>query len=328
MPPIRNADTDSSPRRWLALHAGSLGDCVLAIHLLSALRSGGRPVVVMLAARSSVAEWAAKNGLIESAMSHDRLMNSRSNLDIMVTAVPAGRFEGVVSFVGECSVAFQEQLRGVCGGPVHVVDPRAREGTARAGHHITQQWAADLVALGCDVDMTRIGTATLTGDPRSERRRAKADCFASEEERSVLIHPGSGGLKKCLSLKLLEGLAATIQRGGHRVSWMIGPDEVERFGPSFTERHEGSARVIYEEHIGNAADIVAGADLFIGHDAGMTHVAAMTGTKTIAAFGPTDPRVWRPLGPHVEVILFPEDNATPARWLESVAERITQIVSK
>ena len=41
---------------------------------------------------------------------------------------------------------------------------------------------------------------------------------------------------------------------------------------------------------------------FIGNDSGITHLAAYLGCPTIAVFGPTDPRVWGPVGRRSRVI--------------------------
>jgi heptosyltransferase-3 len=40
--------------------------------------------------------------------------------------------------------------------------------------------------------------------------------------------------------------------------------------------------------------LVAGARLFVGPDTSVTHLAAATGTPTVALFGPSDPRLWGP----------------------------------
>ena len=44
------------------------------------------------------------------------------------------------------------------------------------------------------------------------------------------------------------------------------------------------------------------APLYIGHDSGITHLAAMSGTPTIALFRNSPVHQWRPLGPAVRVI--------------------------
>jgi heptosyltransferase-3 len=41
---------------------------------------------------------------------------------------------------------------------------------------------------------------------------------------------------------------------------------------------------------------------YIGNDSGITHLAAYLGCPTIALFGPTDPRVWGPIGRRSRVI--------------------------
>ncbi len=44
------------------------------------------------------------------------------------------------------------------------------------------------------------------------------------------------------------------------------------------------------------------AGLFLGNDSGATHLAAASGTTTLALFGPTDPALWAPVGPSVATL--------------------------
>ena len=46
--------------------------------------------------------------------------------------------------------------------------------------------------------------------------------------------------------------------------------------------------------------------VFVGHDTGVTHLAAAVGVPTVALFGPTNADVWAPLGEHVTVIRSPD----------------------
>jgi ADP-heptose:LPS heptosyltransferase len=41
---------------------------------------------------------------------------------------------------------------------------------------------------------------------------------------------------------------------------------------------------------------------YIGNDSGITHLAAFLGVPTVALFGPTDPRVWGPVGRRCRII--------------------------
>jgi heptosyltransferase-3 len=40
--------------------------------------------------------------------------------------------------------------------------------------------------------------------------------------------------------------------------------------------------------------VIGAADVYIGPDTAITHLAAATGTQTVALYGPTDPRLWGP----------------------------------
>jgi heptosyltransferase-3 len=46
--------------------------------------------------------------------------------------------------------------------------------------------------------------------------------------------------------------------------------------------------------------------VFVGHDTGVTHLAAAIGIPTVALFGPTNPHIWAPLGDHVTVVQSPD----------------------
>ncbi len=46
--------------------------------------------------------------------------------------------------------------------------------------------------------------------------------------------------------------------------------------------------------LAQTADLIRHASLFVGVDTATTHLAAATGTPTVAIFGPTDPTVWGP----------------------------------
>ena len=62
------------------------------------------------------------------------------------------------------------------------------------------------------------------------------------------------------------------------------------------------------------AGLIACADLYIGNDSGLTHMAAALGAPTVAVFGPTDPGTWRPLGRVVRVLRGAASPDNPARW--------------
>src|SRR4029453_8135068 len=44
---------------------------------------------------------------------------------------------------------------------------------------------------------------------------------------------------------------------------------------------------------------------FIGHDSGISHLAAAVGAKCILLFGPTDPNIWAPVNDNVQILGAP-----------------------
>jgi heptosyltransferase III len=46
--------------------------------------------------------------------------------------------------------------------------------------------------------------------------------------------------------------------------------------------------------------------LFVGHDSGISHIAAATGARCVLLFGWTDPAIWAPANENVTVLRAPE----------------------
>jgi ADP-heptose:LPS heptosyltransferase len=126
----------------------------------------------------------------------------------------------------------------------------------------------------------------------------------------IICHPGSGSPPKNCPLDPLERVLSWKKEQGWQAIWMIGPAEMERFAsqpggaPACLSRLRQTAPVLYCEETAAAAELLAAADQYIGNDAGMTHVAAAWGVPTLALFGPTEPKVWAPLGPRVGIVRF------------------------
>ena len=302
-------------RRLLVLHTGALGDCVLAIHLARMMRrSWGEPEVTV-AARSPIARWAATHGFVDQAVSLERVGGHRlydAVLTLPKEAVDfAGRFDRVVSLLGGPAAPVSQRLANLLDADLIAVDPVPDAEICCAGAHITMQWVNAIERQGFLLPWSENQLAT--GLPRGRAtaaRRPRGEDAGGE----VLIHPGSGGLNKCCPQEALETLAGDAIHAGWHVRWLIGPDEMERFGEAYADRLRIVAPVVFEPSVETAAEVVASAEAYIGNDAGMTHVAALAGVATVALFGPTDPRVWRPLGFTCRVASFPASDESRAAW--------------
>jgi heptosyltransferase-3 len=134
----------------------------------------------------------------------------------------------------------------------------------------------------------------------------------------VLVHPGSGSPHKCSEPTLLARTIDRLQSDG-LVPLMIG-------GPADDERIRLTAGlcarpplILHHLDLLSVAGVLAHVSLFIGHDSGLTHLAAALGRPTVALFGPTDAGRWGPIGSHVTVLRG--DSCRCDRWEEVQACR-------
>jgi heptosyltransferase-3 len=89
-------------------------------------------------------------------------------------------------------------------------------------------------------------------------------------------------------------LAAALMSHGLTVVATSGPGEGERRYLDQVWAERPGVHRLDPLPWGELAALIAGAKLYVGPDTSVTHLAAATGTSTIALYGPTDPRLWGP----------------------------------
>ena len=117
----------------------------------------------------------------------------------------------------------------------------------------------------------------------------------------VVIQPGSGGTKKSWHLGNFLAVAKQLASEGIQVIFLLGPAELDRFSDAAIKSIKSTARCLSGLSLTQVVGLLSCADGFIGNDSGITHLAAGLGIRTLVVFGPTNPAVYRPLGPAVTV---------------------------
>lgn len=102
----------------------------------------------------------------------------------------------------------------------------------------------------------------------------------------IAIHPFSSSPRKNWSLEKFVALASILPKP---VQFCAGPEEK-------------LANAIRKNDLGELARWLASADLYIGNDSGISHLAAAVGTPTLVIFCATNPIVWAPRGRHVRIL--------------------------
>ena len=72
------------------------------------------------------------------------------------------------------------------------------------------------------------------------------------------------------------------------------PEERAAIDALLAQLPDDSLNLAGQLSLGQLTGVIERAGLFIGPDTGITHLAAATGTLTVAIFGPTDPQKWGP----------------------------------
>jgi len=295
----------SDPRSMLVIHQGALGDFILALPALSALRKA------FPEARTAIMGYPRILQLVDGRFYAEEIysIDQKGMASFFVRQGPLDRemarffsaFELIAVFGRDGGGALIGNLKRVCQSPILHINslPNWDEGVHLSDHLLKQ--------------LARYGMPPSEKNPRLFLRESDREWgrnFWKErgvgpENRSkaIVLHPGSGGKKKVWPLDLFLNLYHHLQTCcGGTFLVVLGPAE----GPEVQRVFEGlaSPHLISVKGLSlvQLASVMEGCRFFIGNDSGISHTAAALRLPTIAVFGPTDYRVWSPRGERVEIV--------------------------
>lgn len=137
----------------------------------------------------------------------------------------------------------------------------------------------------------------------------------------ILIHPGAGSVKKCWPTEYFLEVASRLRSEARPVEFVLGEAELERFPGQLVEELAAAYPLHRPGDYVQLAEELLNCQLLITNDNGPGHLAAVLGIATLSLFGPTDPKVWRPIGPHAKVMRSSSlSSITPSEVLEKVRQ--------
>lgn len=289
-----NQKPATSPK-ILAIRGGAVGDFVLTLPALRLLRQGFPGASLSVLGYPSIARLALLSGDADEIHSLEHgamapLFAPAARLEPSLSRFFSG-FELVVSWLYDPDGIFRANL-GRCGVKTvlqgeHQVDP-SRNLPAAA------QLAKPLEQLALYLDESFL---TLSLDRTSPAAPL-----------TIAIHPGSGSPRKnwgyenwsIAAAKLLQRLPSARFR---IVSGEAEEETISSFLQLLREAGVSSASFTHErEDLCSLAATLGSCHLFLGHDSGVSHLAAATGIPCGLLFGPTDPAIWAPQNPGVRVL--------------------------
>ncbi len=149
--------------------------------------------------------------------------------------------------------------------------------------------------------------------------------------RCVVFHPSTRWVRKQWPVELWVRLGKQMQARGLRVLVSCGPDAEERaIADAICEGVGGGiASTDGATRWAELAGVLYRAALFVGVDTAAMHLAAACQCPTVAIFGPSVPRFWRPWRNSCHLISAPESELALARpdFLEAVSRTSAASVS-
>lgn len=311
LPALKNA---AAP--VLVVRPGALGDALLTLPLLHALRTAGHPVRVL----GTPASWRfqAPDAGIEVLDFGGAEWLALHQPGVELEPRARARLAGV-----RTAIAFLPEDQGLnraalaaCGiDPVLESAPprhnkRATGETRHAAHQLLDPVRALLGEAAC---VGSLAPRKAEDDPllrvnAEDGRRARTALGIDPSATLLALHPGSGGREKCWPVDRYARLAAELHAlKGLATLAFFGPAEEERALRADFARHLPGGFAWHAADnlpLRTVAALLCGARAYAGNDSGVSHLAARC-CPSLALFGPTDPRVWQPLGKNVEVVAAP-----------------------
>ena len=306
-------------RRICLVHAGAVGDFVLALRLVRLLKSTWPGATVQVLGRADTARVALGRAGIDGITSLEMPgLHTFFADDLELDARCAGyfrQFDLIIDMLGGRGGIFGRRIRQACQARVVSIETQPRPDHIG---HISDQWIDDLLAADIGLTPHRPGPPRILFEPteRLEARARLQKLTPAVGQPIVLLHPGSGSPDKCWPTESFQGLAMTLPQTDVSPMFMVGPVELDRGGEDMIKALVEFAPVLRDLALPDAAALIAAANAYVGNDSGMTHVAAAVETPTVALFAPTDPTTWAPLGRHVRILQAPSAAEQPFAGLD------------
>jgi ADP-heptose:LPS heptosyltransferase len=301
------------PGNILVMDFGQLGDVVLSLPALRALRGRFPNARITVAVGQPAGEIARLSGYVNEVLTIDRvgLRDGAKLISILkilqfVKKVRQSQFDLVV----DLHSYYETNLLGFASGapkrlyarrPTRSLDylanfePRPPREEERSLRHQVDRYLDVLIPLGVK-DAVRV--PLLKTRPEDDRaveailKRAKADTGAP----LVGIFPGAGHPSRRWPLERFAELADYLVRNdGMRVLVFAGPEEaamVQQMRGMFPS----STLILSRLRISELASALARLAVFVANDTGPMHVAAAVGTSVVVLLNRPTPNTFIPLG--------------------------------
>jgi heptosyltransferase-3 len=287
--------------RILVIRGGAIGDFVLTLPAIKLLRDNfpqahieilGYPHIIALAERRFYADAirSIESGSLAPFFARDAALPGELTEYF-------GSFDLILSYLFDPDGIFHNNLKrsGIkrfLSGP-----PKLN------GHeHAALQLARPLEQIGLHLK----NPAARIYPTEADREFAR-NFLGDSRKPFIALHPGSGSETKNWPIAKWKELGEHLLSIGRAVLVVAGEADEERLRLLESAWNDKPVRFAKNLALPHLAALFEDS-IFIGHDSGISHIAAAAGARCILLFGPTDPAVWAPANASVTVLQAPDRN--------------------
>ncbi|MSU67469.1 MAG: hypothetical protein CK548_06345 [Opitutia bacterium] len=267
-------------RKILFLRGGALGDFIVTLPALALLRQRWPTAHIELAGNATAAALGVHAGLIDSVHSQHEArwsaLYARAPLSADLATFLA-TFDLVLNFWPDPDATLARHFRDLSVPIFLSSSPLPVHAQAPAAAH----YCEPLRTLGLTPETSFHLLAPLALNPHL-----------------VALHPGSGSPQKNWPLSRWIELCCWL-RATHHAELLFITGEAD--GPAATALAPFGTSA-HQLPLAQLVAYLTQCRHFLGHDSGISHLAAACGVPSVLLFGPTDPAMWAPPAPHVTVI--------------------------
>ena len=310
--------------RILILRGGALGDFVLTLPAVRALRQHWPLATIELIGHPGIAELAVVAGLINRVRSLDASRMAQWFVPHRVWPQceqdDIAAFDLILSYLSDADGVMQANLREAGAKRVMACSPAVASGHA-ADHFLR-------LVTGLGISMP-IGAEPLLPWPEALREQGRHGLKELGLADDVIsLHPGSGSSRKNWPVEQYALLADRVRRSmSAQPLFILG--EADAAAARALPRLSPAVPVLTNRTLQEVASVLAVSRGYVGNDSGITHLAAALGVPVVALFGPTDAAMWGPRGANVVILRGrePTSEALAAIEPETVFRELDRLIA-
>jgi heptosyltransferase-3 len=295
-------------KRILVIRGDAIGDFILTLPALKALRDACPHAQIEILGYKHIAVLAENRFYAQAVRSIE--YGPLSSFFARNSELPAelanyfASFDLIISYLYDPDRIFENNVRR-CGVENFLCGPAKIVPTL---DHAARQLARPIEELGI-----RVNDLTQKVFPSIKDRQFAREFLQNLQQPVLTIHPGSGSTEKNWPLENWlelfsrnDGFPLADYKGGQPqnlpslvvVSGEADKKQTELLEHAWKNRQVRFAKNLLLPHLAAVLE----RSIFIGHDSGISHLAAAAGANCVLLFGPTDPNVWAPRNNNVQVL--------------------------